>query len=42
MLYFQVACAQKFQTKNDFFCAAGKYGMLLSICIRRDLRRNDT
>ena len=22
MLYFQVACAQKFQTKNDFFCAA--------------------
>ena len=40
MLYFQVACTQKFQMKNDFFCAAGKYGMLLSIC--KNLRRNDT
>ena len=39
MLYFQVACAQKFQTKNDFFCAASKYGMLLLIC--KNLRRND-
>ena len=32
MLYFQVACAQKFHTKNDFFCAARKYGMWLLIC----------
>ena len=30
MLNFQVACAQKFQTKNIFFGAASKYGMLLS------------
>ena len=40
MLYFQVACAQKFQTKNDFFCAARKYGMSLSIC--KNFRKNDT
>ena len=32
MLNFQVACAQKFQTKNNFFGAARKYGMLLLIC----------
>ena len=29
---FQVACAQEFQTNNDFFCAVSKYGMLLLIC----------
>ena len=32
MLYFQVACAQKLQMKNDFFRAASKYGMLLLNC----------
>ena len=32
MLYFQVTCAQKFQMKNDIFCAARKYGMSLLIC----------
>ena len=31
MLNFQVACAQKFQAKNEFFCTASKYGMLLLI-----------
>ena len=40
MLNFQVACAQKFQTKNDFFCAASKYEMLLLIC--KIFRKNDT
>ena len=38
MLNFQVACAQKFQTKNSFFGAARKYGML--IC--KKIRKNDT
>ena len=32
MLNFQVACAQKFQNKNNNFCAVSKYGMLLLIC----------
>ena len=32
MLNFHVACAQKFQTKNDLFCAASKYRMSLLIC----------
>ena len=40
MLNFQVACAQKFQTKNNFFGAARKYGMLLLIC--KKIRKNDT
>ena len=40
MLNFQVACAQKFQTKNNFFGAAGKYGMLLLIC--KKFRKNDS
>ena len=40
MLYFQVACAQKLQTKNDFFCAASKYGMQLLNC--NNFRKNDT
>ena len=40
MLNFKVACAQKFQTKNDFFCADRKYGMLLLIC--KNVRKNDT
>ena len=40
MLNFQVACAQKFQTKNNFFSAASKYGMLLLIC--KNFRKNDT
>ena len=40
MLNFQVTSAQKFQTKNDFFCAASKYGMLLLIC--KKIRKNDT
>ena len=40
MPYFQVACAQKFQTKNDFFRAASKCGMLLLIC--KNFRKNDT
>ena len=40
MLNFQVACAQKFQTKNSFFSAASKYGMLLLIC--KNIRKNDT
>ena len=42
MLYFQVACAQKLQTKNQkrFFCAASKYGMLLLNC--KNFRENDT
>ena len=41
MLNFQVACAQKFQNKNDsFFCAVSKYGMLLLIC--KNFRQNDT
>ena len=39
MLNFQVACAQKFQTKNNFFGAASKYGMLLLIC--KNLRKSD-
>ena len=45
MLNFQVACAQKFQTKNSFCSAASKYEMLLLICkkfrkmIRRKYRR---
>ena len=34
MLNFQVACAQKFKTKNDCFCTAGKYGMLLLIVVK--------
>ena len=38
MLYFQVACAQKFQTKNDFFGAASKYRMLLLVC--KNFRKN--
>ena len=28
------------QTKNSFFCAASKYGMLLLIC--KNFRKNDT
>ena len=40
MLDFQVACAQKLQTKNDFFCAASKYGMLLLNC--KNFRKNAT
>ena len=40
MLYFQVACAQKLQTKNDFFCTASKYGMQLLNC--KNFRKNDT
>ena len=41
MLFFQVTCAKKFQTKNDFFClAASKYGMLLLIC--KNFRKNYT
>ena len=40
MLDFQVACAQKFQTGNDFFCAASKYRMLLLIC--KNFRKNGT
>ena len=39
MLNFQVACAQKFPTKNNFFGAARKYGMLLLIC--KKIRKND-
>ena len=41
MLNFRVACAQEFQTKNSFFGAARKYGMLLLICkilLRRKYR----
>ena len=30
--YFEVACVLKCKTKNDFFCVAGKYGLLLLIC----------
>ena len=46
MICFQVACAQKFQTKNDFSFSlkndfsASKYGILLLIC--KNLIRNDT
>ena len=40
MLYFQVASMQKFQTKNDFFCAARKYGISLLIC--ENFRKNYT
>ena len=40
MLNFQVACAQKFQTKNSFFGAASKYGMLFLIC--KNFGKNDT
>ena len=40
MRNFQVVCAQKFQTKNDFFCAVSKYGMLLLVC--ENFRKNDT
>ena len=40
MFYFQVACAQKLQTKNDFFRAASKYGMLSLICT--NFRKNYT
>ena len=40
MLNFQVACAQKFQTKNIFFGAASKYGILLLIC--KNFRKNYT
>ena len=40
MLNSQVACAQKFQTKNNFFGAANKYGMLLLIC--KNFRKNYT
>ena len=39
MLTFQVACAQKFKTKNDF-CDASKYEMLLLIC--KNSRKNNT
>ena len=40
MLNYQVAYAQKFQTKNNFFSASSKYGMLLLIC--KKFRKNDT
>ena len=36
---FQVACAQKFQTKIDLFCAASKHGMMLLIC--KNFIKND-
>ena len=39
MLNFQVACERKFQTKNSFFGAPSKYGMLLLIC--KNFRKND-
>ena len=40
MLNFQMACAQKFQTKNDFFDAVSKYGMFLLIC--ENFRKSNT
>ena len=40
MLNFQVVRAQKFQTKNNFFSAGSKYGMLLLICTK--IRKNYT
>ena len=40
MLNFQVACAQKFQTKSSFFGAASNYRMLLLMC--KNFRKNDT
>ena len=38
MSNFQVACAKRFQPKNEFFCTASKYGMPLLIC--KKIRKN--
>ena len=41
MLNFQVACAQKFQNKNDSFLRCQQiWNMLLLIC--ENFRKNDT
>ena len=39
MFNSQVACAKKFQPKNEFFCTASKYGVALLIC--KKIRKNN-